>query len=56
MKIVNIGTQYDAYGENLKVYDALPAQTYIVVYGERTGFHLEKYTDIAAGEPKIYGV
>lgn len=55
MKIVNIGTQYDAYGENLKVYDALPAQTYIVVYGERTGFHLEKYTDITAGEPKIYG-
>ena len=55
MKIVSTGEQYDFYGDSLKVYDVLPAQTYEVVFSKRTGFHLEKYSEVDTSEPKIYG-
>ena len=55
MKIVSTGEQYDFYGDSLKVYDVLPAQTYQVVFSKRTGFHLEKYSEVDTSEPKIYG-
>ena len=40
MKIVNTGEQYDFYGDSLKVYDVLPAQTYQVIFSPKEGFHM----------------
>lgn len=55
MKIVNTGEQYDFYGDSLKVYDVLPAQTYQVIFSPKEGFHLGKYSEVDTSEPKIYG-
>lgn len=55
MKIVSTGEQYDFYGDSLKVYDVLPAQTYQVIFSPREGFHLKKYSEVDTSEPKIYG-
>lgn len=31
MKVINVGTRFEIYDESLKVYDKLPAQSYIVM-------------------------
>lgn len=38
MKIIETGTTYKVYGEDLVVLDNLPAQTYKVGFGQFTGF------------------
>ena len=56
MKIIETGTTYKVYGEDLVVLDNLPAQTYKVGFGQFTGFFLEKQHDLDIKEDKIYGV
>lgn len=56
MKIIETGTMYKVYGEDLVVLDNLPAQTYKVGCGQFTGFFLEKQHDLEIKEDKIYGV
>lgn len=56
MKIIETGTTYKVYGEDLVVLDNLPAQTYKVGFGQFTGFFLEKQHDLEIKEDKIYGV
>lgn len=56
MKIIETGTRYKVYGEDLVVLDNLPAQTYKVGCGQFTGFFLEKQHDLEIKEDKIYGV
>ena len=56
MKIIETGTTYKVYGEDLVVLDNLPAQTYKVGCGQFTGFFLEKQHDLEIKENKIYGV
>jgi hypothetical protein len=56
MKIIETGTTYKVYGEDLVVLDNLPAQTYKVGCGQFTGFFLEKQHDLEIKEDKIYGV
>ena len=56
MKIIETGTTYKVYGEDLIVLDNLPAQTYKVGFGQFTGFFLEKQHDLEIKEDKIYGV
>lgn len=56
MKIIETGTTYKIYGEDLVVLDNLPAQTYKVGFGQFTGFFLEKQHDLEIKEDKIYGV
>lgn len=56
MKIIQTGTTYKVYGEDLIVLDNLPAQTYKVGFGQFTGFFLEKQHDLEIKEDKIYGV
>ena len=55
MKIVNTGNIYRIYDDNLRTYDQLPPQTYIVRFSEFSGFYLELKEDIKVNE-KIYGV
>ena len=56
MKVIESGTIYKIYGEDLVVLDDLPAQTYKVCFGQFTGFFLEKQHDLEIKEDKIYGV
>lgn len=55
-KIINTGSTYRIYGEDLKTYDKLPAQIYSVNFSKMSGFYLEKHADIEVNEEKIYGV
>lgn len=56
MKIIETGTTYKVYGEDLIVLDNLPVQTYKIGFGEFTGFFLEKQCELEIKEEKIYGV
>ena len=55
MKIVNTGNLYRIYSDDLKTYDQLPANTYLVNFSQMSGFYLEAYPNIKVTE-KIYGV
>lgn len=54
MKIVNTGSIYRIYDDNLKTYDQLPAKTFLVCFSSMSGFFLEEQPDIQITE-KIYG-
>ena len=56
MKIIETGTTYKIYGEDLLVLENLPAQTYKVGFSKFTGFFLEKQANLEIKEEKIYGV
>lgn len=56
MKIIETGTTYKIYGEDLIVLENLPAQTYKVGFSKFTGFFLEKQANLEIKEEKIYGV
>lgn len=47
---------YDIFDDSLRVYEQLPAQSYVVRFSERRGFYLEKYSDMEIKESKVYGV
>lgn len=47
---------YDIFDDSLRVYDQLPAQSYVVRFSERRGFYLAKYVDMDITESKVYGV
>ena len=56
MKIVQSNDTYKIYGDDLRTYDLLPAQTYVIRYGQFTGFYIQKHLDFEINEDKIYGV
>lgn len=56
MKIIETGTTYKIYGEDLIVLDNLPVQTYKAGFSKLTGFFLEKKHDLEIKEDKVYGV
>lgn len=56
MKVINVGSRYEIYDDNLKVHDLLPAKNYVVKFNNMSGFYLEEYSDITIKENKIYGV
>jgi SpoVK/Ycf46/Vps4 family AAA+-type ATPase len=55
MKIVNFGSTYKIYGDDLKTYDKLPAATYKVTFHPMSGFALEQVDNFETTEEKIYG-
>ncbi|AMO25889.1 AAA superfamily ATPase [Bacillus phage Deep Blue] len=55
MKIVNFGSTFKIYGDDLKTYDELPAATYKVDFHPMQGFSLEKMDNFVSKEEKIYG-
>ena len=57
MKAISQGDNtYDIFDDSLRVYDQLPAQSYVVRFSERRGFYLSKYVDMEISESKVYGV
>lgn len=55
MKVISTGSRYEIYNDDLKTYDNLPAQTYIVCFSELTGFYMKVHSDMNVSE-KVYGV
>ena len=56
MKAISTGNTFMIYDDNMKTYDKLPAQSYVVRFSKQSGFFLEKYSDIEIKESKVYGV
>lgn len=55
MKVINYGSNYEIYANDLKTYDKLPAQTYKVRFNQMSGFSLVVTDDFELKEPKVYG-
>ncbi|MCU7556599.1 ATP-binding protein [Macrococcus capreoli] len=55
MKVINYGSTYEIYENELKTFDALPAQTYLVKFHPMAGFSLKQVTDFVQKEEKLYG-
>lgn len=56
MKAISTGNTFMIYDDNMRTYDKLPAQSYVVRFSKQSGFFLEKYSDIEIKESKVYGV
>ena len=54
MKIVNTGSTYRIYSDDLKTFDKLPVGVYRANFSKFTGFFLEKHPDVTITE-KLYG-
>lgn len=55
MNVVNVGSSYRIYGEDLKTYNYLPVMSYEVCFNKMTGFYLNSRPDLITNETKIYG-
>lgn len=55
MNVVNSGSEYIIYGDDLKTYPKLPAGSYSLEFNKMRGFYLESFPDVSIDE-KIYGV
>ena len=55
MNIVNAGSRYQVYGEDVKTYKELPVATYTVGFHPQMGFWLTAHNDLAINEDTIYG-
>ena len=47
MKIINSGNSYKVHGDDLIIYDKLPAQVYTICMNPRKGVWLEKTSNIS---------
>ena len=56
MKVINTGSTYRIYGDDLKVRDKLAADVYIVRFHPMQGFSLASYNGMEMNEEKVYGV
>lgn len=56
MKIISSNSKYSIYGDDLKTYDRLPSENYIVRFSKFKGFFLESYHPLEILEDKVYGV
>lgn len=55
MNVVNYGSQFQIYGEEVKTYQQLPVGSYEVNFNKMTGFYLNSRPDLITNEEKIYG-
>ena len=55
MNIVNAGTKFQIFGEDLKTFKSLPAGSYEVCFNKMSGFYLVSHNDLVVNEDKIYG-
>lgn len=55
MKIIQSGSHYEIYDNNLKVHDRLPVGVYQVDFNKMTGFSLSDHPAIEIKE-RIYGI
>lgn len=55
MNIVNAGSRFQVYGEDVKTYKSLPVGSYNVDFHKMMGFFLTERNDLTVTEDKIYG-
>lgn len=55
MNIVNAGSRYQIYGEDVKTYKRLPLMSFEICFNKMAGFYLSSRSDLAINEEKIYG-
>ena len=55
MKIINSGSTYQIFGDDIRTSDALPVGTYNINFNPMSGYSLEKVTDYKPTGEKIYG-
>lgn len=55
MNIVNAGSRYQVYSDDIQTYKELPPATYSVAFHPQMGFWLEKHNDLSVNEEKVYG-
>lgn len=54
MNIVNSGNEFTVYGDEVKTFAQLPADTYQICFNDQKGFFLRTHNDLEVHE-KIYG-
>lgn len=55
MNVVNAGSKFQIFGEDLKTYHNLPIGSYEVCFNKMSGFYLVAHSDLQINEEKIYG-
>lgn len=55
MNIVNSGSRFQVYGEDVKTFQELPVGSYGIEFNKMVGFFLTARNDLAVTEEKIYG-
>lgn len=55
MNVVNSGDIFQIYGDAIKTYNQLPAETYELRFSKNSGFFLAAHNDLTVNEEKIYG-
>lgn len=55
MNVVNAGSRYQVYGEDIRTFKSLPAMTYGIGFHKQVGFWLTKHMDLDANEDVVYG-
>lgn len=55
MNVVNAGSRYQIYGEDVKTFRNLPPATYSVAFHPQMGFWLEHRPNLSTNEETIYG-
>lgn len=55
MNVVQAGTNFQIYGEEIKSYDKLPVGTYEISFHKMMGFFLTSHSDLLVKEDKVYG-
>jgi hypothetical protein len=55
MNVINAGSRYQIYGEDIRAFQKLPVGTYNVSFHPMQGFYLTARTDLTVTEDKIYG-
>lgn len=55
MKAIQSGNQFRIFNNDMKTYDQIPAQTYLVEFSKEIGFYMSLYQEIHINE-KVYGI
>ena len=55
MNVINAGSKYQIFGEDVKTYQKLPLGTYLINFSPLGGFSLSIRNDLTITEEKIYG-
>lgn len=55
MNVINAGSRYQIYGEDVRTYQNLPVGTYMINFHPMQGFSLSIRHDLTVTEDKVYG-
>lgn len=56
MKVISTGSKFNIFPDDLRTYEKLPVDYYVVRFNKKEGFYIERYSEFVMKEAKIYGV